>query len=59
MVGKVETGDRRLDVIEFIDYNKTLEIDPCEILNSLKDEAWHSKENQLKIKIKYSNYKYC
>lgn len=36
LIGKVETGDRRLDVIEFIDYCKALEIDPCFILDLLK-----------------------
>ena len=37
LVGKVETGERRLDVVEFIDYCKALEIDPCEILKRLKE----------------------
>ncbi len=37
LIGKVETGDRRLDVIEFIDYCKALEVDPCLILNLLKN----------------------
>lgn len=36
LIGKVETGDRRLDVIEFIDYCKGLEIDPCDILKNLR-----------------------
>lgn len=38
LIGKVETGDRRLDVIEFIDYCKALEVDPCLILDLLKSE---------------------
>ena len=38
LVGKVETGDRRLDVIEFIDYCNAIDIDPCYILNLLKDK---------------------
>ncbi|EGY53718.1 helix-turn-helix domain-containing protein [Neisseria shayeganii] len=31
-VGKVETGDRRLDVFEFIQYCKSLEWDPLDVL---------------------------
>ena len=36
LVGKVETGDRRLDVIELIDYCNGLELDPCVVLTSIK-----------------------
>lgn len=39
LVGKVETGDRRLDVIEFIDYCKALEVAPCLMINTLKMKA--------------------
>jgi len=39
LIGKVETGDRRLDVIEFIDYCKGLEIDPCTIIDILKNKT--------------------
>ncbi len=28
MVGKIETGDRRLEILEFLNYCKALEIDP-------------------------------
>lgn len=35
LVGKVEIGDRRLDVIEFITYCKALELSPIEILASI------------------------
>lgn len=45
MIGKVETGDRRLDVIEFVDYCKGLEIDPCEFFNLLKNKKWISETN--------------
>lgn len=31
-VGKVETGDRRLDFLECIAYCKALEIDPCDVV---------------------------
>ena len=32
LIGKIETGDRRLDVIEFIDYCKALSLEPCDVL---------------------------
>mgnify|MGYP000754097828 CR=1 FL=1 len=32
VIGKVETGDRRLDVIEFYEYTKALELVPSETL---------------------------
>jgi transcriptional regulator with XRE-family HTH domain len=32
IIGKVETGDRRLDVIEFYEYTKALELVPSETL---------------------------
>lgn len=31
MIGKIEVGDRRLDALEFINYCKILEIDPCKV----------------------------
>ena len=34
-VGKVETGDRRLDVFEFIDYCRALDWNAAEILMEL------------------------
>lgn len=34
-VGKVETGDRRLDVLEFIEYCKSLEWNPSDVLQQL------------------------
>lgn len=34
-VGKVETGDRRLDVLEFAVYCKSLEWDPLEVLRDV------------------------
>ena len=36
LIGKVETGDRRLDVIEFIDYCRALELEPSEVLSMLE-----------------------
>ena len=39
-VGKVETGDRRLDVFEFIDYCRALDWNAAEILMELmRDET--------------------
>ncbi|MCK3655674.1 transcriptional regulator [Pasteurellaceae bacterium Macca] len=35
-IGKVETGDRRLDIFEFIAYCQGLELDPNEILQEIK-----------------------
>ncbi len=37
-IGKVETGDRRLDVVEFIRYCQGLEIDPQDLLGLLKEK---------------------
>ncbi|MGX2957195.1 helix-turn-helix domain-containing protein [Ursidibacter arcticus] len=34
-VGKVETGDRRLDVFEFILYCKALELDPTSVIQDI------------------------
>ena len=36
LIGKIETGDRRLDVIEFMDYCKVLELDSCEVLQAIR-----------------------
>lgn len=32
VIGKIETGDRRLDIIEFYEYAKILKIVPSEVL---------------------------
>ena len=42
-VGKVETGDRRLDVFEFIIYCQGLQLDPVLVLKDL--------QNKLKVEI--------
>ncbi len=36
MIGKIEIGDRRLEVLEFINYCQALEINPCEIIKLIK-----------------------
>ncbi|QLB21181.1 transcriptional regulator [Vespertiliibacter pulmonis] len=37
-VGKVETGDRRLDIFEFIAYCKGLELDPIVLLQQIEQK---------------------
>jgi ribosome-binding protein aMBF1 (putative translation factor) len=34
-VSKAERGERRLDVVEFLDFAKALKIDPCAVLHDL------------------------
>lgn len=34
-IGKVETGDRRLDIFEFIQYCQALELNPLDIIHDL------------------------
>ncbi|KGQ70353.1 transcriptional regulator [Chelonobacter oris] len=36
LIGKVETGDRRLDVFEFIEYCQALELDPVKLVQQLE-----------------------
>ncbi|MDC2825032.1 helix-turn-helix transcriptional regulator [Rodentibacter pneumotropicus] len=35
-IGKVETGDRRLDIFEFIKYCRGLDLEPVEILSEIE-----------------------
>lgn len=35
IIGKIETGERRLDVIEFIEYCNKLKLDPNIIINDI------------------------
>ena len=37
-IGKVETGDRRLDVFEFIEYCKGLVLDPIQVLREIEEK---------------------
>ena len=37
LIGKIETGDRRLDVLEFIEYCIALELEPQQVLQQLQD----------------------
>lgn len=36
IVGKIETGERQINVIELIQYSAALNADPIEIINQLK-----------------------
>jgi len=36
LVGKIETGDRRLDTVETIEYCRALEVDPSEVTQLLE-----------------------
>jgi len=36
IVGKIETGERQINVIELIEYCQVLDTDPVEIINCLK-----------------------
>lgn len=36
LIGKVEKGERRLDVLEFITYCKEVNADPCELIQLLQ-----------------------
>lgn len=40
LVGKIETGDRRLDIFEFIDYCLVLELDPNDVLRQLQQQFY-------------------
>jgi predicted transcriptional regulator len=33
LIGKIETGDRRLDIVEMIDYAEALEVDPHTVID--------------------------
>lgn len=37
-IGKVETGDRRLDVFEFVSYCQALQLDPKEIIKIIQQK---------------------
>ena len=37
-IGKIETGDRRLDIVEMIDYAQALEVDPHTVINLILNQ---------------------
>lgn len=46
--GKIEQGRRRIDVVEFVEYCRVLDIDPHEGLNEIIDLVQNPKFNQKK-----------
>ncbi|MBK1413292.1 helix-turn-helix transcriptional regulator [Haemophilus influenzae] len=48
-IGKVETGDRRLDILEFIQYCKGLELDPVQILDDIEKRFYSTLETRKHI----------
>ena len=38
LIAKIETGDRRLDIIEMIDYAQALEVDPHTIIDLILNQ---------------------
>lgn len=44
-IGKVETGDRRLDVIEFIEYCNALNLDASEVIRLIQDKSMAGDED--------------
>lgn len=44
IVGKIETGERRLDVVEFIYYCDILEIDPLPIIEKIVNKKTHNAD---------------
>lgn len=46
-VAKVEVGERRIDVLEFLDIAHALDADPCEILGALEVVYHNSQDNNL------------
>ncbi|TEU25169.1 helix-turn-helix domain-containing protein [Alkanindiges illinoisensis] len=39
-VGKIETGDRRLDMFEFINYCEALEVDPIKVIEEIRNNFY-------------------
>lgn len=39
MIGKIETGDRRLETLEFINYCQALNLDPCEVIKHINQQS--------------------
>ena len=46
-VSKFERGERRLDVVEFLEVTSAIGIDPIRFLQTLKDNQVTSKKNSL------------
>ncbi|OBW99957.1 helix-turn-helix domain-containing protein [Gallibacterium genomosp. 1] len=46
LIGKIETGDRCLDIVEFIQYCIALELEPTEVLAQLQQQILSAKEEK-------------
>ncbi|MCW9710930.1 helix-turn-helix domain-containing protein [Avibacterium sp. 21-586] len=44
LIGKIETGDRRLDIIEFIEYCQALELQPSKVLQKIQQQFFQINE---------------
>lgn len=45
-VAKIEGGERRIDVVEFLDIAHALDIDPCEILRAIEPPYHTPQKNE-------------
>ena len=49
LIGKIETGDRRLDIVELLEYAHALEIDTMDIINIIQEtQSYPSPPQYLK-----------
>ena len=44
-ISKVESGERNLDVIEFVSYCNALDLDPAKYLKKLVDKFWRLSDS--------------
>lgn len=52
-VGKVESGERRLDLIEFLWYCQALQADPCTGVQYVLDQTAHKPDDRATVKKNY------
>lgn len=48
-VSKIETGERRLDLIEFVDWANALDADPVALLRRLLEQIGGGKRRRVKL----------
>jgi transcriptional regulator with XRE-family HTH domain len=46
-VSKYENGERRLDVVEFLEISKVIGFDPCQIIKQLQKNSSNQYEGEL------------